>query len=78
MKIFGDFPILPILLGLFFILYVIYSWFDHFKSGRFKRIEKEESIKPRLKNGLEPTATDLNLDVSEKILNHDFNSSDSE
>ena len=34
--------------------------------------------KPKLKNGLQPSATDLNLDVSEKILNHDFNYNDSD
>ena len=59
-----------------FVIYILYNWFDHFRSGRFKNIHAETPIRPRLKNGMQPTITDVNLDLSEKILDHDFDSSD--
>lgn len=54
-----------------------YIWIDHFWSGRYKDVHSESPISPRLKTGLKPTARDLNLDLSERILDHNFDSNDS-
>lgn len=77
-KIFFELPVFPVVAGFLFIFYIVYNWFDYFFSKRYKKIQAEDPIFPRLKTGLKPTLRDLNLDVSEKILHHDFDSNDSE
>ncbi|MBP7280032.1 MAG: hypothetical protein KBA66_00550 [Leptospiraceae bacterium] len=69
--------ILLIVIGVCFLIYILYSWIDHFRSGRYKKIYEETPISPRLKSGSKPTLRDLNVDLSEKILDHDFGSNDS-
>ncbi|MBK6605979.1 MAG: hypothetical protein KBF99_20485 [Leptospiraceae bacterium] len=68
--------ILFIAIGVCVLGYVVYGWIDHFRSGRYKNISTETPISPRLKDGRKPTLTDVNMDLSEKILNHDFDSND--
>ncbi len=66
---------LLILLSFGFLIYVLYSWFDHFRSGRYKQVHREVPVKPRLPNGLVPTLSDVKDDLSKEILDHDFDSS---
>ncbi len=63
-------------IGVCVLGYIIYSWVDHFLSGRYKNISTETPISPRLKDGTKPTLTEVNMDLSEKILDHDFDSND--
>jgi hypothetical protein len=60
--------ILFIAIGVCVLGYLIYGWVDHFRSGRYKNISSEIPISPRLKDGTKPTLTDVNMDLSEKIL----------
>ena len=39
-------------------------------------IISETPISPRLKDGTKPTLTEVNMDLSEKILDYDFDSND--